>query len=536
MLQMLSKLLCVCIFLSLCTSELRSEDKIPDEILKKLKEQIKKKGGSVTIELTDGNSGFVGGEETHEGPDPFADSITMRWRVYTNQDVGMAFRFPYYYRILDQYGAKLMRHYGRSGFHPDLEMKTALIADISAAAGGADIQKLAYHLMGDRAVLKGITFKEYDYYSSVSERPHAGSKWAPEDIIAIRGENEKASAMFVVHNGRISGLIADGALAYHSNEEIFNTFEVMNRPKNKRRRQKGPWMTWRQTVGMKKKVFASNGKPMKLSNVGPAPWDQAWELETQHYHLTSHVSPARLFYYGMLCEALWREFYEVYQPDTLIPYKMEIQIYNEFSDFSKAGASVHSPIGFGVGGFFHPTLLCIFAYEKSTEVAPDFTPSKVLAHELSHQFLHVSCNGSSHVPTWINEGLAVYFETFSFQNGKYINKAPRSRLRQLDAVYSRTKSVVWGMGNYLEHYGRIPAMSYGEVYAMTHFWLFGDPKGKARFQKYWKALKAGENGTEAFERIFMEDLIKIYGSRKAALDEWSKRMLVYVHDVLIKLR
>ncbi|NRA40247.1 MAG: DUF1570 domain-containing protein, partial [Planctomycetes bacterium] len=288
--------------------------------------------------------------------------------------------------------------------------------------------------------------------------------------------------------------------------------------------------------GNKKLVFNRSGRAVKPVKNGPSEWEQCWELETAHYHLTSQVSPARLYYYGMLCEALWREFYRVYEPDTLIPYKMEIHIFNTFQDFSKSAASLQSPISFGVGGFFHPSLLCICAYEKSTEVNSEFTPSKVLGHELSHQFLHLSCNGTRHVPTWINEGLAVYFETFDFKAGKYIGKAPKGRIRQLATVYAQRKDVVWDMDDYLGHFGHIPALNYAEVYAMTHFWIFGDPKGKKRFREYWKALKAGENGTDAFERIFMVDLIRVHGSREAAVKAWTQAMVIYVTKKLAKIK
>src|SRR5262249_48370843 len=90
------------------------------------------------------------------------------------------------------------------------------------------------------------------------------------------------------------------------------------------------------------------------------------------------------------------------------------------------------------------------------------------------------------------------------------------------------KSTMWPLGNYLEHYGHIGADQYAEVYAMTHFWIFGSDTGKKRFKQYWLALKAHENGTKAFERIFMDDLIRINGTREAAIDKWQQMLFEYV--------
>jgi hypothetical protein len=93
------------------------------------------------------------------------------------------------------------------------------------------------------------------------------------------------------------------------------------------------------------------------------------------------------------------------------------------------------------------------------------------------------------------------------------------------------------MDNYIKHYGHIPGLNYAEVYAMTHFWVFGAGKpGKERFVSYWKALKNGEDGTEAFERIFLEDIIKATGSRGAALQAWEALLQQYVIESLSTLK
>ena len=85
------------------------------------------------------------------------------------------------------------------------------------------------------------------------------------------------------------------------------------------------------------------------------------------------------------------------------------------------------------------------------------------------------------------------------------------------------------LDQYIDQGGHINASQYSEVYAMTHFWIFGQGKeGITRFRAYWKALKAGEDGAKAFERIFLEDMIKNFGSRREAVKAWQKALLDYV--------
>jgi hypothetical protein len=191
-----------------------------------------------------------------------------------------------------------------------------------------------------------------------------------------------------------------------------------------------------------------------------------------------------------------------------------------------------------------PSLLSLWVYEESGELGgPEFTIEHVMAHECSHQFLHVTCNGSDHIPTWVNEGLAVYFENGVFQGGEFQIRSPTGRINELKQDYQQQHSTLAPLDEYLSHHGHISAAQYGEVFAMTHFWVFGtcrpDPQlckhkdcGLRRFRDYFQALKKHEDGAKAFERIFMDDMIKAQGSREKAIDVWQKALMDYVQNKL----
>jgi hypothetical protein len=134
----------------------------------------------------------------------------------------------------------------------------------------------------------------------------------------------------------------------------------------------------------------------------------------------------------------------------------------------------------------------------------------------------------------------VYFESGIFKNGTFVIQPPRERIARLKELYDRQHQTLVPLDGYLSNYGHILPDMYGEVYAMTCFWLFGtcEPNckhkdcGLARFRLYWQALKRHENGTKAFESIFMADMEKAKGSHQAAVSAWESAYMYYVKTAL----
>lgn len=499
-----------------------------------------------------------------------SDIWAMRWRVCADYDAGYTFRYPYDYEPPHQYKTELKRGYTWTGTDTtglgdavtitiNGKKVTAIIETNEEARREIDVKAFSFKLadlpselaltptlagLGDyiakdeRLGLKPedstLVWQSYDYYQDPAKRPFADPKWATtKGIEASIGESAGACGLVVQHGDRYSGLICVGKLSDNNNRAILDTFEILMTPKNAKEPR-----SWRESQAYQGKVIDAEGKPVAVPQGGAqqqpraVAWTRAWELETRHYHVTSHVSPKRLMDYGMVLEALYRVYARTYDPDAMPPYKMEVHVFNSQRDFMQASADKGFPVGPYVGGFFVPSLLSIFVFEdtKGAGFSGEATVEKIMAHECSHQFLHVTCNGSSHVPTWINEGLAVYFESGEFTQGNREFKLvpPRGRIALLKSLYGQQRATLWPMDNYLKHYGHISGEQYGEVYAMVHFWLFGAPGGLKHFKEYWQGLKAGENGSDAFERVFMTDLIKAHGSRDKALEVWERMMLEYV--------
>ncbi len=485
------------------------------------------------------------------------DEWAMRWRVYSDSEAGITVRYPYDYRAPDQYKGELIRDSRGEGEirevmvdgkmkrvmvpsnsgprnMPDMRVISVLESDLPDEAKGKDLPAIA-------AILAKVNlpWKEYDYYSTSTSRPFADKKWAPKDVIALRAEGDKACGFFVKHGNRYSGVVLAGSISEPNNDDILNSFEIMQPGKSKK-----PSMSWREGQLRSGKVMDNKGNPVAASGKGkPAAWKEGWDVDTAHYHITSHVSPGRLVQYAQYLEILYEGFSSIYEPESMPPYKLEIHIFNTQRDFMTAAQAHGFPVGQSVGGFFVPTLMSIFVYEESSKWGgDDFSVEHVLAHECSHQFLNVACNGSRHVPTWLNEGLAVYFEAGVVNRGHFEPRMPKNRIDRLKGIYSQTKSTIIPVDQYLSHYNHISPDQYGEVYAMTNFWLFGTcrpgckhkPKecGLAHFRDYWRRLKEKEDGTKAFEETFMEQMIKAKGSREAAIAAWQEAHFNYVNQVL----
>jgi hypothetical protein len=491
----------------------------------------------------------------------------MRWRVFCDVKSGTSFQYPYDLFPKDQYKGDL-GHERTDGDFTAVEVtdekgkKVLQLTRKNKDDDGPLIHQFSYSVtdlgmdptaslsdIGDREAKTKLTWRPFDYYHVTATHPQGDPKWADEGIEAQVGEGDKQCALVVRHGDRWSGIVLKGAMSENDNNRIIDSFEVLSTGKKLKKGEKADkkahFIDWRESHYRQSKVFDADGKLVSAGGKpNPVSWKGCYEIETEHYHVTADSNPTRLIQNGQYLEALYRAYMKVYQPDDMPPYKFEVHIYNTYREFLDASAAHGNgiPVGPGsiVGGFFVPSLLSLWVYEESGKLGgEDFSIEHVMAHECSHQFFHVTCNGSDHIPTWINEGLAVYFEAGVFQNGEFQIRSPTERINQLKVEYAQTHSTLAPLDQYLNYHNHISAAQYGEVFAMTSFWVFGtcrpDPQmckhkdcGLRRFRDLFQALKAHEDGAKAFERIFMDDMIKAQGSREKAVELWQKALMDYV--------
>lgn len=468
----------------------------------------------------------------------------MRMRVVADYPAEIAWRLPYSLLPRDQLTAVYSRvrprtvwistgvsSDGRPSVSEDsvLEWEAEPSARLVSETLASPPTELA--TVGDRLAGATLTWRPYDYYAVSATRPFAAKAWAPAGITALIGEGAGRRALVVLHGLHCSVAVISGAMV--DKVELLDQLQVMVPNRTKR------LQTWAEAQGDKGVATGPTGKPVKSAS-GVVAWKDGYEFETRHYHLTGHSSPARLAYHAANLEALYATYADFFGTGEGSPLKFEVHIANTWQDFTElsiaCGRQLTVPKGSVLGGFFVPLTQSLWVYEESgTLGGPSMEIEHVMCHECSHQFLHMACNGSDNVPTWVNEGVAVHFENGTLVNGRYKHRPPRDRIQQLAALYKEKGTTLSPMSAYLDHHGKITAEGYGEVYAMVHFWAFGTPGGHERFIAYWAALRKGEDGLTAFERIFLVDMAASTGSRQQALDNWRAQLTTYVLRDLIKL-
>jgi len=139
----------------------------------------------------------------------------------------------------------------------------------------------------------------------------------------------------------------------------------------------------------------------------------------------------------------------------------------------------------------------------------------VLKHECFHQFAHGVVGGS--LPTWVNEGLAAYFEDGAFDDKtgqmrlgeirpdrvKLLKAAAEGKaLASVEQIMKITGSE-W-MDNMDTPRG---SLQYAQAWALCHFLVHGDDgQYQTLFDAYLHEVDKGLDGDTAFKRVFGEDL------------------------------
>ena len=136
-------------------------------------------------------------------------------------------------------------------------------------------------------------------------------------------------------------------------------------------------------------------------------WKNAWELKTEHFVIKSNVSPQLITDLGKAMEQCFAELANVFSAKTKLK-NIPIDVFATQEQFIRNSAESGFPSSSNTLGYFwwrgdESGIRCFYTG------TPEQTMS-TLFHECSHLVLHSVC-GDNPVPTWANEGLAVFFES-----------------------------------------------------------------------------------------------------------------------------
>jgi hypothetical protein len=260
------------------------------------------------------------------------------------------------------------------------------------------------------------------------------------------------------------------------------------------------------------------GKPYKFPNV---PWEKRSKLETQHYTIETNVPEMTGKYLMLLVEELYK--YYGMRLNCSPTGKLRVLIFATREDFERESASAGHPVGSSIGGFYlqsSSASQCGIYMPWIVQGGDD--PTSVLMHECFHQFYHRVFNKGE--PTWLNEGMATYFEASIFDGEKItdavINGSRLEALQEMvrqDQTDSLSKLISMEQISY-----RGP--QYGEGWAFVYWMAWGqtDKKERTAMQQRLVAFIQTVKGKKPTKEVFEQAT----GLKVADLDEkWKKWIL-----------
>jgi hypothetical protein len=242
-------------------------------------------------------------------------------------------------------------------------------------------------------------------------------------------------------------------------------------------------------------------------------WKNAWVYRTEpgHFIITSNVSPELVQDIGLAMEQCYNELSKVFGTKTAIK-NINVEVYATQEQFMRHSAEARLPVGPNVLGYFYwgsdMGIRCFYAG------TPEQTMS-TLFHECTHLVIRQACED---VPTWANEGLAVFFESAQRdEKGMTLETIPFNRLWSLKVMLERGEislnhlCQLQGMQQYTGQY-------YPQGWSLIYFLLYAD-KGKHRrsFESFFNGMTKGRyNGDSigTFRKAFGKDPDGFHGEWK----------------------
>lgn len=214
-------------------------------------------------------------------------------------------------------------------------------------------------------------------------------------------------------------------------------------------------------------------------------WKNAWVYQTEagHFIIKSNVSPELVKEIGVAMEQCYTELSKVFSAKANAK-PILVEVYATQDQFMRESTAAGIPMGRNVLGYFYwgGGSTGIRAFYAGT---PEQTLS-TLFHECTHLVIRNTCE---EVPTWANEGLAVFFESAQRdEKGMKLETIPFNRLWQLKSMLQRGDlslnrlCQLQGMREYTGEY-------YPQGWALIYYLLYAE-KAKYRkpFENFYAAL------------------------------------------------
>ncbi|MFH1730076.1 MAG: DUF1570 domain-containing protein [Planctomycetota bacterium] len=261
-----------------------------------------------------------------------------------------------------------------------------------------------------------------------------------------------------------------------------------------------------------KPVLGPDGKPVMADMIfKPKPLEMPFTVKTDHYVVKTDISDRVAQNTARAMEHLYEEYVKVFRPKKgEAAKKADVVIFEKQEDFLAYAKQIHVKPRKDTLGFFRARSDDggeIVTYKRQ---AGETHTMQTLYHEATHQFVLMMTGVNNPPPLWVNEGLAVYFETSQWRGGKLkTGLIPRARLLQLQKAI-RDEKLIHLRDLVQRRHDTFDALCYAESWALVYFFAkANNGRYSERFSNYFRALKAGVKHDEAFNKHLTNDFGKL---------------------------
>ncbi|KAF0243992.1 MAG: hypothetical protein FD180_2927, partial [Planctomycetota bacterium] len=259
-----------------------------------------------------------------------------------------------------------------------------------------------------------------------------------------------------------------------------------------------------------------DGKWMSAEDVAAlrSNWETAWVEETGHYSIRTNEGEQFAKDLAALIEAAHAEFQEFYgvEPKLASKEKMTLFAFRSFEDYRKHCIEQKAEDHLAAAGFAKSDSLTVAGWNR-TGNRQQFLQTMV--HEAAHLYWYRIAPGAK-APSWFAEGMATYFEGFSWNGSKYaFNHVAESRLPFVREAmkagrHMPLKDVIGGDALALINSDTQKALLfYAECWSLNFYLSVTENKAyRAAYAEYRKSVESGQPKT-LFE--FLPDAAKFEG-------------------------
>ena len=252
-----------------------------------------------------------------------------------------------------------------------------------------------------------------------------------------------------------------------------------------------------------KPLLGPDGKPIIVDLMfPPEPIEMPFTIDTDHYTIKTDISERVAKNIAKAMQQLHRAYVKVFRPKNgEAGKKAEVIVFEKKKDFLAYARRVAMKPRHDTLGFFRPRTDTggeIVTYKRKDG---DNATMRTLYHEATHQFVLMMTGVKNPPPLWVNEGLAVYFESSRWHRGKFqTGRIPKARLAQLQKAL-RERDYIHLPDLVARGRDTFDALCYAESWSLVYFFVKAD-KGRysAKFTNYFRALKAGVKHDAAFKK------------------------------------